>query len=187
MSTLLNQLQNNEAVLLMYIANELPPADRQEIEHLLKTDDQLKAQYQTILSAYETSERLLNEADKTAIPPKAFTAARTFGDLVRQRRTSEAASVDEKIEYRRRWSLWWYPTAAAAVLAFGMFLWWKNASENPNNSITILPIWYERWQADAEDQETIAVFDTTAPDTNIEWLYEEIEAVRYLRTTDTFW
>lgn len=188
MSTLLNQLENNEAVLLMYIANELPPADRQEIENLLKHDPQLRAQYESIFSAYKTSERLLDEADKTVPSRGAFVAARLFGDLVRQKQhTSETSSVDEKVEYRRRVSLWWYPVAAAAAVTFGMFLWWKNASETQNNPVTIVPIWYEAWQADTEERETLAIFDPPPQDPNTEWLVQELEAVRYLRTSDTFW
>lgn len=187
MSTLLNQLQNNEAVLLMYIANELPPTDREEIENLLKNDDQLRTQYESILLAYETSESLLEKADKTIRSRGSFAAARMFGDLIRQKHAPEASSVDEKIEYHRRVSLWWYPVVAAAAVGFGMFLWWKNANDTPSNPVAIVPIWYEPWQADAEDQETLAIFEPPPQDPNTEWLRQEIEVVRYLRTSDTFW
>ena len=38
-NSLLHELPNNEAILLMYLANELPAQDREEVEHMLDRDD----------------------------------------------------------------------------------------------------------------------------------------------------
>ena len=41
MSELLHNLENNQAILLMYLADELPAEDRREIDQLLLVDASL--------------------------------------------------------------------------------------------------------------------------------------------------
>ena len=44
MPTQLQHLENNEAVLLMYLAGELTDSDRAEVEQMLATDARLRAE-----------------------------------------------------------------------------------------------------------------------------------------------
>ena len=52
MNSLLHELQNNEAILLMYLANELPPQDREEVEHMLDRDANLRLELAKIQEGY---------------------------------------------------------------------------------------------------------------------------------------
>ena len=50
---MLEQLENNEFVLLMYLAGELPAEDRVEVEAMLSTDPILRAELDRLQSAQE--------------------------------------------------------------------------------------------------------------------------------------
>jgi hypothetical protein len=128
MNSLLHQLENNEAILLMYLANELPAQDRDEVEHMLERDGHLRLEFAQIQQAYTGYHGIMRQADASTPPTSPFTAAHAVGDVLRSRRP-EMPSVDDHEEHRR---LHWvaYPIAAAAALAIGMFLWWQSARDD---------------------------------------------------------
>lgn len=187
MSTLLTNLENNEAVLLMYLANELPAEDRAEVESLLQRDEHLRQQYDAIRAAYASLDAAIGKADADTHIGSGFSAARAFGDEIRSRAVA-AASLDEKEEYHRRVAIWWYPVAAAAIVAFGMLLWWKNAEQVSETPIfTNVPYYYQGWQLDPEDQETLAIFDAPPVDPVSDELQDQLDTVTYLRSQEAFW
>ena len=51
MGSLLQQLANNEAILLMYVADELPPADRSEVDQFLLAHSERVEQHEAIVLA----------------------------------------------------------------------------------------------------------------------------------------
>jgi len=127
-TSLLHQLENNEAILLMYLANELPAQDRNEVEHMLERDGQLRLELAEIQQAYTGSYGVMRQADETTPPTSPFSAARAVGDVLRARQ-SDMPSVDDHEERRHvHWIA--YPIAAAAALAIGMFLWWQTARDD---------------------------------------------------------
>jgi anti-sigma-K factor RskA len=186
MSTLLTNLENNEAVLLMYLANELPAEDRAEVEAMLERDETLREQFERIRGAYASLDAAMGRADAGSHLGGAFSSARAFGDEIR-RRTTARASVDEKEEYHRRFPIWWYPIAAAAVLALGMLLWWQTATQAPETPIAGVPYYYQGWQLDPEDQETLANFEAPESDPVTDSLQDQLDTVTYLRTAEAFW
>ncbi len=185
MSTLLTNLENNEAVLLMYLANELPAEDRTEVEAMLDRDAQMRDQLDAIRAGYESLKQMMNDADATVHLHSGFSSARAVGDAVRAKHAA-MPSLDDKDEYRRRFSMWWYPVAAAAMLALGMLMWWQSATEIEKQNG--LPNQYsEDSQVDPSDQPYVTMFDSPPQDPVQVKLQNELEVVTYLRSNDTFW
>jgi hypothetical protein len=132
MSSLLQQLENNEAILLMYLADELPEADRVEVEAMLQTDANLAAELDRLRAVHERVAREVHALDRAdALPPQQV-AMRSIRSAMAQwvaDREREAASIDQK---RRRGLPWWgYPIAAAAMVGLILLIWWGALPANP--------------------------------------------------------
>jgi len=126
MSSFLQNLSNNEAVLLMYLANELPADDRAEVEQMLHNDETLRAQFIELRLLYDSAHAGITSADATAPLPSGFAAARHVGEAIRDRRAGRPSVDDHDSRRRFRWLI--YPAAAAALLAIGMVSWWRMAT-----------------------------------------------------------
>src|SRR5688572_19642100 len=99
MSTLLQHL-NNESILLMYLAGELPAEDRAEVEQMLAGDPRLRDELEQLRAAYEGVGSALAEADaaERVVLPQS-TAARRVGQAVRAwhaRRLAQPAAKDAR-------------------------------------------------------------------------------------------
>ena len=68
MPSLLQQLENNEAVLLMYLADELPTDDLAEVEQMLANDPGLRAELESLRAAHATVLDGLHELDHQSLP-----------------------------------------------------------------------------------------------------------------------
>ncbi len=126
---MLHELENNEAILLMYIAGELPEEERREVEQMLAKDsglrathDELRASWASAMSAVET----LDHAD--APPMNAEVAARQVGRLVRQWHAGMVPHASEpsdaSVSTGRRVAWWQTTAAAAAVMFLGFLVYW---------------------------------------------------------------
>jgi anti-sigma factor RsiW len=130
MSNLLQQLENNEAILLMYLAGELPEPDRVEVEQMLVNDDALRAAMTELAALQADVGGLLARADHpTVVAPsrreasirrlmRAMAAAREEAPAPLAATTS--GSADEPRSFRLRWIA--YPIAAAAILVVGIVI-----------------------------------------------------------------
>jgi anti-sigma factor RsiW len=122
---MLHELENNEAVLLMYLARELPPDDMAEVEQLLASDAALRAELEQLRDVQAQVKQVLTVAD---VPPIAEEAGvrQTLRAMVRfqlEQREKPAVPADER---RRRFRIpnWAYPFAAAAMLIIAYVAWW---------------------------------------------------------------
>jgi hypothetical protein len=129
---MLHELENNEAVLLMYLAGELPPDDRAEVEQLLASDGALRAELDQLRDVNADVKQVLASANGPAISEE--TAVRqTLRAMVRfqlEQRGKPAASVDEP-RRRLRVPSWIYPFAAAAMLLIAYVAWWGFTNTGP--------------------------------------------------------
>ncbi|HEY0008344.1 MAG TPA: hypothetical protein VGB55_06450 [Tepidisphaeraceae bacterium] len=143
MDTRLNQLENNEAVLLMYIADELSLEDKAEVAQMIENDASISRQWSDIRRAYDASGEAIRSADAAAKIPSAFAAARAFGEAVRQKNANRPAPEVAEVYVRghHRWLL--YPVAAAAVLAMGMLAWFQSANNEVDERYS-----YVEWNSD---------------------------------------
>ncbi len=199
MSSFLQNLENNEAILLMYLANELPAPDREEVEAMLKHDANLRAQFNALRAAYHRFDQMMLLGDTSNVLPSGYMSAQVFGRTVRERFAAQQRSVDDHEDGRRRmhWAI--YPVAAAAVLAIGMLFWWKSASDDMSKPAMMVSTesrgfdgWngrrgtggvgrgYDRWQLPMVDFSSVAAGNPAElPDETLEASFDPIVLPRY--------
>ncbi|MGN6504160.1 MAG: hypothetical protein ACTHM6_01215 [Tepidisphaeraceae bacterium] len=131
MSTLLKDLNYPDAVLLMYLANELPAEDRKEIDDRLEEEPELYDKLDELRAAYGAVDAFIGAGDATWRVSPGLTAARNLGDVVRERQRNKKAEEREVLQRRRGWWMM-YPAAAAALLAIGMVAWYRSAKNEMN-------------------------------------------------------
>jgi hypothetical protein len=124
--SLLEQLENNEAVLLMYLAGELPAQDRAEVEQLLATDASLRRELEALSAAHGRVASAIRDLDVAECPPVCDDAAVRQAvramwrwELTHARRPAEAPAARGL-----RYSWWVYPLASAAVVLLAILVWW---------------------------------------------------------------
>lgn len=136
MSNLLQQLESTEAVLLMYVADELPPADRTEVERKLAADPRLRAELERVREAYAgfmTAMQTVDESVRLPVPQavgvqRVVRSMRKWhaGRIVRTPAQTEQPSL--------RYPWWAYPLAAAASVVIAFLVWWGN-TDRPDNRL----------------------------------------------------
>ncbi|MGD0387951.1 MAG: hypothetical protein ABSC42_03265 [Tepidisphaeraceae bacterium] len=124
MKSYLQHLENNEAILLMYLGNELPAQDRAEFEQMLASDASLRAEMEIVRQTQQLAFDALQSLDAVTRPPiSPMVAQRRVSRLVREwaeRRRRPAVTVSEARSLMpwRRISI-----AAAASLLVGFYIW----------------------------------------------------------------
>jgi hypothetical protein len=133
---MIEKLENNEATLLMYLANELPPEDRAEVEQMLATDASMRRDLESLRGTLnETTEifRRLDELQPMPVVPQV--AVRQATRVIQQALTDRAvrATADQAEEPRRSAPRWAYVAAAVAALLVGYTAWWGMRPETESN------------------------------------------------------
>src|SRR5947209_14691659 len=123
---MLHDLENNEAVLLMYLAGELPPDDRLEVEQLLASDAGLRAELEQLRQVHAEIAQVVAAADDASPISEENAVRQTVRAMVRfqlEQRDKPALPGEER---RRRLRLpnWVYPFAAAAMILIAYVAWW---------------------------------------------------------------
>lgn len=125
MGDLLQQLENNEAILLMYLAGELLEEDRAEVEQMLSSDAGLRAMLAELSSLQDEVGDALAGGDREGSPARRDAAVRQVSRAVAARRSDavrQTAVVRASAPWRLRIAWWMYPVAAAAALVIMMLL-----------------------------------------------------------------
>jgi hypothetical protein len=127
MSDLLHQLENNEAILLMYLADELSDADREEVEHLLRSDATMRRELQRLQGLHQDQQAAFDQLDAAQpLELRRGTIIRRASRAIRQwdaeRKASAAPADNGETDARRKW--FFYPMGTAAAVLLGMLLWW---------------------------------------------------------------
>lgn len=185
MRSILNQLESNEAILLMYLADELPGGDRAQIERRLSSDASLRTQLDQLRMAQGAIDVSLKRLDAVqTLPGSQGPAVRQIVRSMRQwhvNRVAEAARPRAALR-NLRFPWWSYPLAAAAAVTFAFLAWWWNLPEqvlpqvvqNPPEQIAPDP-------DDADDTDyqapIVLALDNASELTNLE---RELQAVREL-------
>ena len=135
MASLLQQLENNEAILLMYLADELGADDRREVEQMLARDAALRAELEKIRSAQDAVMAAIGAMDQ-ANPLRVSTpvAVRQVSRLMKQWQVDRLSRRPMEIGKSGPNFPWWaYPTAAtgvAAMVLIGLMVWWGMKTDN---------------------------------------------------------
>ena len=124
MSNLLGQLENNEAILLMYLAGELPEEDRAEVVQTLANDPALRGLLAelTALQADVDATFVACDAGASLLSRREAAVRRVSRALVAAQAKPEprTTAADETTGPRFRIAWWAYPIAAAAAIVVGM-------------------------------------------------------------------
>jgi anti-sigma factor RsiW len=128
MSDLLKQLDNDEAILLMYLAGELPEPDRVEVEQRLINEPALRDALErlTALEAHVNAALAGMDAARAevAAPRRASAVRRVVRAMTAVQAAAAPAEAAEAADPRRRLRIafWAYPVAIAACLLVGMLI-----------------------------------------------------------------
>ncbi len=141
MRNLLQQLENNEAVLMLYLSGELPPEDHVEVEQQLASDASLRCELEALEGLQNEFTFALSEADNQSMPPilqslkQAAAVKRVSRALVKFQleRPQIASSQDIPVFVRSlRLPSWSYPFATAAMILIGWVAYWGFSSGGPS-------------------------------------------------------
>lgn len=122
---MIDKLDNNENILLMYLADELPLEDRLEVEQMLHIDGSLRLELERLQAAQEVLNSQLGMLDEfQPLPTRPEAAARRVGREMRQwaarPRKLIAADGGQSRSNSRRWAM---PATAAALFALAIGIW----------------------------------------------------------------
>src|ERR1700722_11818788 len=137
MTSLLQQLENNEAILLMYLADELGADDRREVEQMLGRDDGLRAELEKIREAQIAVMAAIGALDQSApLAVSTPVAMRHVSRLMKQWQVDRLARPLAEAQNKRgpRFPWWAYPVASAATAAgvlIALMVWWGMKSDGP--------------------------------------------------------
>jgi hypothetical protein len=121
----IQDLENNESILLMYLAGELPPQDHAEVEQMVMSDPNLREQLSSLQQMQQQVNGALKELDSVTCPPLPATFAEAeicrmiqqwHGERERRKRT---LIVPRRAVMPRIW----LGLAAAASIAIGYLVW----------------------------------------------------------------
>jgi hypothetical protein len=124
MSNLLQTLENNEAILLMYLAGELPEEDRAEVEQMLTRDAGMRAALGDLAALQDELGGVLARADVVQVVSGREAAARFVSRAIVERAARPAAAPAPTAPVDRRFRVpWWtYPIAAAAIVLVAVIM-----------------------------------------------------------------
>ena len=124
MAGLIHNLENNEAVLLMYLAGELPPEDRAEVEQMLRSDSGMAQTLESLRQMHTQVMAGLGGLDGPAASDEAL--VRRVTREMRRHQVELAARPAPVVRppQRRAWPWWAYAAssvAAAVVILLGLW------------------------------------------------------------------
>lgn len=172
---MIERLDNNENILLMYLSGELPAADRRDVEQMLSADSSLRSELQRLQSAQQMIEQGLQSWDQSdPLPGGNDFAARAVAREIRQRlaRTRVAVEAPAAERRRRSWN-WAYPAAAAAAIAVASAVWITHrpsprANEvvavNPQDERLLIRTFTSDIPNSEDDREQVAMSNDTTSD-----------------------
>lgn len=119
--------EDRESMLLLYLADELSPAERLRVERLLAGDAELSTKLSELREMQEHLESGLAAADAASfLPGSPAASARQFARSVKswqEERSAAAARSAPPPQLRFPW--WSYPLATAAAATLAVVVWWK--------------------------------------------------------------
>src|SRR5688572_3307495 len=133
MQTLLNQLQDDEALLMMYAADELSAEDRARVERRLAEEPALREQLESVRELSGSIHDAIGELDGgSRLPVSEGVAVRKVTRVMRQWQIDRMAPPPvEEPEDQLRFPWWSYPLATAAAILLAFIVWWGQQDGPP--------------------------------------------------------
>jgi len=132
MKRLTEQLQSDEAVLLMFLAGELPEAEQAEVEGRLASDADLRARFEQMREVYAQVYAGMAQLDESSRLPGngQEMAVKRVGRMMRQWQIDRMrAAANGNGQYKLSW--WKVSSAAAAMILVGWVAWWGMTPATP--------------------------------------------------------
>jgi hypothetical protein len=196
MTSLLHQLENNEAILMMYLADELPAEDRADVEQMLAADASLRAELEELRRVHEGFIGGMEQLDvEVRLPVSESVAVRRATRMLRQWQVEHVngAAAEEEPVRELRFPWWSYPLTTAAAVLIAFLVWWGNRGDRfekpaPNYQMasdTIPPQDYQDWNGERIANELQASFEISDEELLRMAINAEVDAaVQRLTTTD---
>lgn len=126
---------NRESILLLYQSGELPEDKRAQVEHMLEHDAALRDELEALVAAHGATLSAFSAADAAQPMPASELAAATRNTLreIRQwqiDRANRPAAPVRRRGWRMDWRAYTVASAAAAVLAVGLFVLFGNSEDD---------------------------------------------------------
>ena len=127
---MIETLNDDSQILLLYLADELPEHDRRAVEQRLSSEAALSSELEQLRSVYGEIGAKLQDADAlSTLPVNASATARSIGRLMRQRLAEPRPTIaPKKLPSRSRLRPWLIPSAAAAAILVASALWINRGS-----------------------------------------------------------
>ncbi|MBV8781855.1 MAG: hypothetical protein JO353_10695 [Phycisphaerae bacterium] len=159
----------NESLLLLYLMDELPPHDRNEVAAMLHTDASLREQLRHLAETLKISTQAMRRLDELDPVIPSFSAKQRLEHAIRQWNIDRLARPAVAEPARRRIPLWMWSGggAVAAVLAF--CIWWgisgdfDSGSPVPLNGDSNLANANSSYGTDANSNPAVAETDPFSP------------------------
>src|SRR5688500_8710003 len=148
MQTLLNQLQDDEALLMMYAADELSAEDRARVERRLAEEPALREQLESVRELSGSIHDAIGELDGgSRLHVSEGVAVRKVARVMRQWQYDRMAPPPpEAPEDQLRFPWWSYPLATAAAVLLAFLVWWGQQDGPPEQRV-------RRWASSPESSE----------------------------------
>ncbi|MCC6240819.1 MAG: hypothetical protein IT448_11030 [Phycisphaerales bacterium] len=129
MTSLLKQLTTNTAIGQMYLAEELSPSDRTQLQQMIRQDETLAQKIQKIKSLQEGLWCQLRHLDKAEPLTAMGLSRRQLRQRLNQWLSSQRQLQQHSGQDRKKKGLlfaWWmYPAAAVAAVGLALLVWWS--------------------------------------------------------------
>lgn len=127
MRSILEQLESDQAIILMYVADELAPADRAQVEQRLAIDAAFRQQLEDLQKIHSEIDAGFASLDAAQpLPASVLSAQAKVSRLMKQwntdRLTRRRSAVETPGVFSRLAPA--YPFIAAAALFCGFIIWW---------------------------------------------------------------
>jgi anti-sigma factor RsiW len=133
MRSILEQLDGHDAVLLMYLADELPGEDRARVDQMLNGDEAMRARLEELRAAHDTTGAAMRDYDAShPLTGSEAAAVRHVGRMIRNwhaDRVSRPAARSVASPRTLRFPYWSYPLAAAAAVTLAFVTWYVTLPE----------------------------------------------------------
>ena len=158
---------NRESILLLYQSGELPEEKRAQVEHMLEHDAALREELEALETAHGAVARAFSTADALSPMPASSLAATTRTTLreIRQWQTERAlrpALAPARRAWRLDWRAYSIASAAAIVLAVGLFVLFGGAEDDGFDSIDV---GQSRAEAESDDNPVYESFASAIENT----------------------
>jgi len=131
---------SRESILLLYQSGELPEEKRAQVEHMLEHDVALRDELEALQAAHGATLSAFSAADAAQPMPASELAAATRNTLreIRQwqiDRSNRPPAPPHRRGWRLDWRAYTLASAAAAVLAVGLFVLFGTSDDDSLNGI----------------------------------------------------